>query len=365
MDFFGLARGYGMSCGFMLMGLFHFIQYLKDHKRGNIILFHFAVILASLSSFTLITFYIALLLVYNLMMYLHARLVMDRKFEFLTVNSVHLFPLFIAAGILYKPVKIMITWTDLGFGGKNGFYADTVTHVVGNAFSVDVSSPYMVVLKMIPVLIVLISLSIIVKKIIQKKNYFFNQYQGFIAITFSMLIIPTILILQHLILGSDYPISRFSIFLFPLVMIQLGFFLQYLKETGYRNVVLIVVTFAALASLISFCKKTDFHVSAEWAYDSETKDMIQTLSSIQKNNDNNSKKVKLGINWLFEPTINFYRETKDLKWLLPVDRNGINQEDDYFYIFKDDLCKLENSEYAIIKEYKSINTVLIKNKIKH
>ena len=89
--------------------------------------------------------------------------------------------------------------------------------------------------------------------------------------------------------------------------------------------------------------------------------MIQTLESTLRMNNDNSKTIKLGISWNFEPTINFYRETKGLKWLLPVDREGINKADDYFYIYGNELGLLKNCEYDIIKEYKSTNTLLIKN----
>jgi len=44
-DFFGLARGYGLSFGFMLMSLYHFILSFNDIKLKNIILFHSAAIL--------------------------------------------------------------------------------------------------------------------------------------------------------------------------------------------------------------------------------------------------------------------------------------------------------------------------------
>ncbi|HQI71209.1 MAG TPA: hypothetical protein PLT47_10690, partial [Bacteroidales bacterium] len=67
------------------------------------------------------------------------------------------------------------------------------------------------------------------------------------------------------------------------------------------------------------------------------------------------------LNWLFEPTVNFYRQTKNIYWLMPADRKGVSPDDDYCYLFKDDLNKLNTGSYRIIAEYSNINTVLIEN----
>ncbi len=43
----------------------------------------------------------------------------------------------------------------------------------------------------------------------------------------------------------------------------------------------------------------------------------------------------------------------------------MTKTEDYFYIFKQELDSLKNSEYVIIKEYPATNTLLIKNKNDH
>ena len=176
MDLFGMARGYGMSCGFMVMSLYHFIEYLKNYKKTNLFLFHLGALLASLSNFTLITFYLASLLVYNLIMYLHSRLTIDKKFRFIQTNSIHIFPLLIVTIILYEPLRRFITYANLDFGGKNGFFADTVTHLIRNTFhGVNISPSIMFVLNITLILILLISLFIIFKNAVQKKKHLFQS----------------------------------------------------------------------------------------------------------------------------------------------------------------------------------------------
>ena len=50
--------------------------------------------------------------------------------------------------------------------------------------------------------------------------------------------------------------------------------------------------------------------------------------------------VTLGITWLFEPTVNYYRLTRGLTWLNPVTRNGPSIAADYYYVMRDDLGRI-------------------------
>ena len=50
-----------------------------------------------------------------------------------------------------------------------------------------------------------------------------------------------------------------------------------------------------------------------------------------------------------------------IEWLQPVDDKGISKNDDYCYMFNDELNQLDSSEYEVIKKYSNINTMLIMN----
>jgi hypothetical protein len=363
---FGLARGYGLSYGFMMMGLYHYIMHMKEDKKRDLYLFHFAAVLATLSHFSLLLFYVALMMIYYPIKSLYNQRIMNKKYSLLDAIKVNLLPFIISAIILYEPVRRVMSHSPLDNGGKIGLYPDTVNIFILDILHVsDITPSLMIVLKIAFTLVPLISLLIIIQNAVKKNRMFFTQFMNLICITFLMLLIPVIMVLQHVILGSDYPIGRFSAFLIPLWIIQLGFLLQFLMSKGYRTVVVSFVSGLALISLLSFGVRIDSHSCGEWGYDAETKNMIVDLQAEQKSRNSDSTKIKLGVNWLFEPTANFYRKTKRLNWLLPVDRKNITKTEDYFYIFKQELDSLKNSEYVIIKEYPATNTLLIKNKNDH
>ena len=71
---------------------------------------------------------------------------------------------------------------------------------------------------------------------------------------------------------------------------------------------------------------------------------------------NTPPQIKLGINWLFEPTVNFYRTTKSLKWLKEVNRDGFKGDYDYYYIFIPDSNGLNLRN--VINTYQTSNAIL-------
>ncbi len=363
-DFFGLARGYGLSFGFMLMSLYHFIQSFNDNKLKNTILFHCAALLAVMSNFTLLDYYVALLLVYNILKLIEIRIILRKKFRFFNANKLHAIPLLISVIILYLPVSRMIMNSSLDFGGKDGFYMDTVPYLIYYAFyGIKLSPVFYLISKIIFTGIVIIPFVIIIQKVISRNETFFNRYKGLLVSTLLLIFISIAIVLQHVIFKADYPKLRFSLFLFPLFIIHFGFLLSYLDDVFTKKYVPVIVVFLSLLSGINFALKADLYKCSEWEYDMETKNMLLRLDEFHSKNHPDSTKIKLGINWLFEPTINFYRQTRHIDWLLPADREGISQDDDYYYIFRDQLQQLNPDNYTIITEFnnKNMKTILLKN----
>ena len=120
-DIFGLARGYGISIGFMLMSFYHFVAWLKNNSKKNLYLFHFGALLASLSNFTLLVFYLAMLLASAIFFLIKQRISQQQKLYFIKENLIHLPPLLISGIVLYEPVRRVISYNHLDFGGNPVF----------------------------------------------------------------------------------------------------------------------------------------------------------------------------------------------------------------------------------------------------
>ena len=361
-ELFGLARGYGMSYGFMLMTLYHFIAYNKEHNNKDLILFHFGALLASLSSFTMVTFYVALLIVYNVQLFINMKLVKGEKFRFFQLNKVHIIPFIVIAAILFEPLRRVISYSDLDFGGKSGFYADTVFNLIYNVFHGNAFTPTIILgFQVLFTGVFLLPLILIGVKTRQKENTFFIVHRALVTSTLLMVFMTVIIITQHIILKSDYPVSRFSVFLVPLFIIQFGLFIHYFSVTGNKKMSLIIVSLSVI-SVISFVNKTSIQSTPEWKYDANTKNMIQTLDSLREQNISEFQNVNLGIDWRFGPTINFYKETKNLGWLKAVDVRENSDADTFLYIFEKEFPTLEANKFEVIKTYTNSGTILLKKK---
>ncbi len=317
--------------------------------------------MAVLSSFTQLDFYVALLIIYNVVIFIEYKFILLKKYHFFSLNKVHVIPLLINLAILYEPVRRLTMNSNLDFGGKNGFYSDTAKQLITYiCHGLDLSSATWVIAKIIFTCIVFIPFVIIIQMIFRRNESFISKYKGLIISNLLFIFISILLIIQHVIFNLDYPISRFCIFLLPIFIIHFGFFILYLNDK-FKRITHIVVLSLAILSSTSFLLKADLRSCSEWGFDMETKNMIIKLTKYHTNNNPDSEKIKMGTNWLFEPTINFYRQTNNINWLIPADRSGISPEDDYFYIFKDELYQLNPENFKILFEFNKTNTLLLKN----
>lgn len=359
-DLFGLARGYGLSFGFMLMTLYHFIQSFYENKTKHIILFHLGALLSVLSSFMLFDFYISLIAIYIFLNYINCKYIAQKKYNFYLENKSHIIPILINVAILFEPIRRISMNSNLDFGGKIGFYNNTVKDIiVYSLHQANFSKVQLIICQILFTSLVLIPFVFIIKMLIKKNVEFFNKNLGLIITNMLLIFMSLAIILQHLLFKADYPIDRFTLFILPIFILFFVFLLHYLFEYYKKTIATIALTLS-LISCISFFSKIDMYSCSEWGYDMETKNMIQILSENQIKDSKLNKKIKLGINWQFEPTINFYIQTKKLDWLLPVDRNGLSSSDDYIYIFKYDIQQLSSLNYSIIHAFQRTNTLLIK-----
>lgn len=363
-DFFGLARGYGMSCGFMLMSLYFFIESFYDHKYKNILLFHLSSVLAVLSSFTLLPFYASLMLVYIVFVSTDSWFLSNKKVHFFSLMKKHVIPIVLATIVLYEPVRRVIRFNDLDFGGKGGFFVNTVSEVVNYSLhNISLSPTVLLFLKVVFVALVLLPLIHTIKMLMRGNTLFYENNKPLIVSSLLLFFLSLAFVFQHLLLGSDYPIARFCFFLLPLLVVHFGFVLALFIERGNKSVVLVFACTLAVWSSAMFVLRADLYSCSEWGYDMETKNMIQKLTeNYNQTERSRSTKIQMRVNWLFDPTINFYRQTKNLTWLTPVDRSPITEYADYYYVFQEDLNKLNSSDYEVLFEFKKTRSFLLKRK---
>ncbi|CAN5913705.1 hypothetical protein BH11BAC7_BH11BAC7_08820 [soil metagenome] len=357
-DLFGLARGYGLSIGFLLLSLYYFIESFYSRKTVHVLVFHATALLAILSSFTLVIFYIALLGISIIMLLAEWRIEGKKTFllRSFTIYFLPFIPVFI---ILFEPVRRVIKFNNFDFGGKNGFFHDTIQSLVRTSFHNFGFSPILItILALIFVAIVLTSTAIITVRLMRRNVCFFNKYKALIISNLALLIMAGIIVLQHILLQTDYPVGRFALFFYPLFIVHLGLLISFLTERKIKKIPVIAIPLIAVTSFL-FVSNANPYSCSEWGFDQNTKNMMLKLNEVH---DKKQNKIKLGIDWIFEPAVNYYREKMKLNWLLPADRNGLSDTDDYDYIPTTfDSGRLPDS-YEVIATYPTTDTWLLKMK---
>ena len=166
-----------------------------------------------------------------------------------------------------------------------------------------------------------------------------------------------------------YPKERTALYFIPLFVLSVVFFLDYFaqrfKWTGRITTVLLLVPISILACF-HFLGTASLTRTYTWDYDANTKDMMKRLSlehSSQVGIDTRDK-ITLGIDWFFEPTVNYYRRSRKVIWLNRVTRDSIYRSAasyDYYYILNSNKTKLmTDRSVSLIESFLPAKTVLMK-----
>ncbi len=360
LDFFALARGYGLSFAFLLMSLYYLSLYFTSKQNKHLILFNVGAFLSVMSNFSLLNYYVAALIVYNIVSYIVLKIdSTSNNYHFYKQNKINIVSVILSGMVLYEPLRRISKMSLLDFGGKNGFMEDTVGTAIYSFFYEMYVTPFLeTMFKIFIVSVVALTLIIILKAIVQRNITLFNAHISLVLINLILIAIVAITIAQHLILGNDYYIHRFALFFYPIFILNFTFLFNYFFQLSKTTSVSISYLCASLALFnIYINHNTAFY--KDWKIDSDVKSMMQNL--VLEHEKYPNKNIRLGINWLFEPGVNFYRYTWDLKWLNPAHRRGISKYDDYFYILNTDKEYMDLSNKPVVYKNEQTGAVLLKN----
>ncbi len=360
LDFFALARGYGLSFAFLLMSLYYLSLYFTSKQNKHLILFNVGAFLSVMSNFSLLNYYVAALIVYNIVSYIVLKIdSTSNNYHFYKQNKINIVSVILSGMVLYEPLRRISKMSLLDFGGKNGFMEDTVGTAIYSFFYEMYVTPFLeTIFKVFIVSVVALTLIIILKAIVQRNITLFNAHISLVLINLILIAIVAITIAQHLILGNDYYIHRFALFFYPIFILNFTFLFNYFFQLSKTTSVSISYLCASLALFnIYINHNTAFY--KDWKIDSDVKSMMQNL--VLEHEKYPNKNIRLGINWLFEPGVNFYRYTWDLKWLNPAHRRGISKYDDYFYILNTDKEYMDLSNKPLVYKNEQTGAVLLKN----
>lgn len=343
-DFFALARGYGLANALLLAALWQLLLVMEQPATRK----HIAVLvfsgLAVLANFTLLHVALTVVAVHTFIIYRQQRPVNFPAF--LKTCRYAVFFVLVMGALLYEPFRTIIKW-DTTFGGYDTFWSSAVKGLLMVTIYVPENLSWLDAAEILTAALTIAAVLIVLNSVRQKK-------QSDAPVYLALLIIPSLLfIAQHYLLGSAYPVNRTVQYMIPLFILLLVSAVPLLP--GLRKIPAFVVVAAGIWSSIYFAQHYSMRVYGEWPYDASNKVVISDIEQLR-----DGKPVKLAINWMLEPGLSFERNRRQATWLAPPDRSGLNREADFYYCFAEDTAALAASGKKQIRVYPISKTYLYK-----
>lgn len=365
LDFFSLARGYGLSWGFLVLSLYFFKRFVEGHghKFLNVLLCFIVAALSVLASFPTVDFYLAILVVY--IIYDGCQAIFNEKstkyrkafwIRLILVIAISAALLFYTGHINY----MMLRAKSLYFGGSTGFWADTVTSLIISAlYNASYKQIAVPVLQALVIFITAGTIAILVNSFLIAKEKF--KEHAFMALLSAMLFLIILCNLaQHYIFGANFLVDRTGEYILVIFLINTVFFLNKIIHSRFR---LIATFFVGGIPLFHFLNSGNLSTVCDWKMEACTKQMMRDLGEFNKH----EKKTADGFVffnpfWVNARTCMFYQYLYRYDWILPIEyQRVINHSEDYYYLPDDQLGLLTGYSYQIIREYPFVHETLVKN----
>ncbi|MGH2373599.1 MAG: ArnT family glycosyltransferase [Gemmatimonadales bacterium] len=360
-EFFIVARGYGLALGFEMLSLYLLVRAYGErqrHLRRDLYLSVAAGSLAVLSNFSFVNYYLPLLLVSGWLLLTDgslrrvSRSQIPATLVLLSGSGVFL------SYILSKLFKLQRTGM-LYLGGHDSFVNDTVHSLVRCSLYSTMYSP--AIAKTIStILIGGLSLLLLVGL-----RQLFLPKDAIVGLLALMLASAAALpVLEHHLFDALFPVHRAALYYVPLYALVLVYALDLLRgmrSHWWRSIVgPIVATATAVTVGWYFGRGLSARSVCAWWEDAHNREVLELIKR-DRAQTLPMRSVKLRASWLMEPSLNFYRVTRKYTWLMRVTRKPPpRSETDYIYTYDSALSELPGHRDTRLASYPDIGTVLLR-----
>src|SRR5205085_1395777 len=152
---------------------------------------------------------------------------------------------------------------------------------------------------------------------------------------------------EHFVAGTRFPLERVALYYIPLFALALIFAMRGKSAIAISAVIVCL-------GVWHFARTFDVHTNRTWPYDAHNKELLEQIDR-----DRGGRNVRAGVSWQLEPSLNFYRVTRNYTWLAPLTRHPIDGTEDYVYAFAPDLPR---DRWLVLARYSDTGTILVKSK---
>lgn len=364
LDFFSLARGYGLALGFTMLSLYLLARAFEEKggTRGTLKFLCLSVLsgaLAVLANYSFLNYYLPLLLAGGWLLLTDAS---RRRFNRRGLPAAA--ALFAAGGLFLAFVlPDLFRLRDKGalyYGGESGFISDTVGSLARSSlYSLpDTLATEQIVSAVLVGLFFVLLIFGVCLLLLRKEVSLFELLLLLLAAT---VFLPA---LQHQLLQTRFPLDRAALYYLPLyaTVILSASQLLWRLSGGRRGRVAALALPALMAAALGwhFCRGFNTQTCFTWWFDAHDDEVLEIIDRDRKVNYP-GREVKLSNSWMMEPSLNFYRFTRDYAWLEPVTRQPVSDADaDYVYAFESEVKEFAAAGHTKLASYADTQTVLLR-----
>jgi hypothetical protein len=363
LDFFNLARGYGLSVGCMMMSIYWAGRFCLLAETRFLPLSIFLSILSVYAQFASLHFYLGLncyIFVFLLYKLFKNK---DKKIFYFGIIT-QLLGAILLFLLIYLPISAIIRDNQIAYYGKDGFWENSILSQIAAGI-------YGVVYFHIGTFMVFKYLAILAafcvvgrlaylwgaKTIVSEER----QYPLFF-ITSLFACVSMSIILQFHLLGNQYVIDRAAVFLYPflaMLLVVVPLFFGQLKRWVFALTLSLFIIFPPY-HLLRANKLNSYY---EWWYDANTYEVLNILK-IEYDKSIDKKPLHFHTSWMVNPSFSYHRDYQKMDFIMPltykseVDTVNIY---DFYYVERNELKQVARF-YDKIKEWNYGEWTLLRKK---
>ena len=315
LDFFSLARGYGLALGAQVASMHYLLEFVAGRRpKRSLVLSLLTAAVAVLCVFSWLHYFVAVAVVAVCAAWLKQQ---QPGFAVLStlVASMGL------GAILYSPIRRLQQLNMFFYGGQRDFYHDTLVSLAKySAYSPDPTRASVFALDVaLAILVTAICVSWFRRSRVTAETH---------AVT-ALLLLPALsVVAQHVILGTPYLIDRAALFYCPLFVVALSFAVPAASD---RPFVAPAFAAAVMAAAFNLASHANLYKSALWSFDAHARTILSAINDVGAT----TRSVqRLDFAWPFEQSTTYHLTHGGFPFVQivehPTDPTGFNPQADYY-----------------------------------
>lgn len=350
LDFFSLARGYGLALALVAASALAAIEFAARPRLVTALAAVTCAGLAVLANFATLTYYTAVICVIALASVVHGRQP-ARSVSLPWLAVVVCLPTAGVALLVVRPLFRLRRNGALYFGGEDGFWRDTAQSLVSSTLYRRGSDVLVVAL-------VLLVAAAVAAGAVAAALALRRRSLPPHAAALVLLVVPGLVsVAQHHVGHTLFLIERTALFFIPLLAIWLAFAADALaRRPRLTSGVTAAAIAMTIATWINLATAVNFSYVLDWRYDATTERVLTELAG----SGADPRAVDLGVSLLFAPATAFYRETR-FGSLAECGKDCLDSRSDYYYLIGPDVETIRRRGARIVRVYSVSGAVLARD----